>query len=112
MRSSLLAVWFACTITLLSSGAESAALSCQSASQCDDGDDCTQNLCVNGSCVNPQRSIGTSCADDGNECTRDACLPNGTGGLTCQHDPRTFGSPCNDDGNECTFDRCVPPQSG
>lgn len=112
MRSSVLVVWLACGITLLWSGAVSAGLSCQSAAQCDDGDECTQNLCINGSCSNPDRSIGTTCTDDGNQCTRDACLPDGTGGLTCQHEPRAFGSPCNDDGNECTFDRCAPGFDG
>ncbi|MGH7788781.1 MAG: hypothetical protein ACRERC_18060 [Candidatus Binatia bacterium] len=112
MRSSLLAVWFACAITLLWSGAASAGLSCQSAVECDDGDECTHNLCINGACSNPDRAFGTICTDDGNQCTRDACLPDGTGGLTCQHEPRAFGSPCNDDGDECTFDRCVPGFEG
>ncbi len=112
MGSRLLVVCFAFGIALLCSGPASAGLSCQSASECDDGDECTQNLCINGVCTNPDRSSGTNCTDDGNQCTRDACLPDGTGGLTCQHEPRTFGSPCNDDGNECTFDRCVPGSSG
>lgn len=112
MSVRLPAVWLVCGIILLWSGAASAGIACQSAAQCDDGDECTQNLCIGGTCANPDRSVGTSCTDDGNDCTRDACLPDGTGGLTCQHEPRTFGSACDDDGNECTFDRCVPGVDG
>ncbi len=84
----------------------SAGLFCQSAAECDDGNACTQNLCVNGTCSNPDRAPGTACASDNNDCTRDACLPDGTGRVSCQHQPVPYGSACTDDGNDCTFDRC------
>jgi len=74
MRPTLPAVWFACAITLLWCGAAFAGLSCQSAVECDDGDECTHNLCINGTCTNPDRS------DDDSACTQfDQCDVTGQG---------------------------------
>lgn len=85
-----------------------AGLFCQSAAECDDADPCTQNLCIAGSCSNPDRQPGTACTSDNNDCTRDVCLPDGGGGVSCQHPALQFGSACTDDGNDCTLDRCEP----
>lgn len=99
----------ACALSaLLWTAPVSAAVLCQSAAECDDGDPCTQNLCVSGTCSNPDRAPGTTCDSDNNDCTRDACLPDNAGGVSCQHVPVPFGSTCGDDGNDCTYDRCEP----
>ncbi|MEO8604485.1 MAG: hypothetical protein ABI629_18075 [bacterium] len=100
-------VCFAIMSSGLLHGSGAAAISCQSVADCDDGNECTQNLCVGGSCVFPDRPAGTACADDGNDCTRNLCLLSAEG-LVCQHPSVPFGSECADDGNECTRDACVP----
>lgn len=92
---------------------------------CNDGNACTADSCVNGQCVftplpdgspcndgNPctieDVCIGGVCAgipincDDGNPCTEDLCIDG-----VCFHVPVEDGMPCNDN-NPCTLnDRCV-----
>ncbi len=61
---------------------------------CDDGNACTVDSCVAGSC----QSTPVVC-DDGSVCTVDSCDPS----LGCQVSPVTC-----DDQNPCTVDRCDP----
>ena len=66
-------------------------------SDCDDGNPCTDSVCVNGECIH-QPLVGVSC-DDGNACSAgDVCLA--TGGCL-----GTIPVVC-DDGNACTLDKC------
>lgn len=90
---------------------------------CDDGDDCTlTDACNGGTCLG---SIVTNC-NDKNECTQDVCLPGGgcsnepSPGTCSDADACTTGDHCSDgecmssgaldcnDGNFCTDDSCVP----
>ena len=89
----------------------SAAQSCRLAADCDDGNDCTQNRCIDRACVFPLRPAGTACADDGNECTRDQCAP-GPSGFACQHNPVPPGSVCSTDDDACTRDQCLIGPNG
>ena len=106
---------------------------CSGDADCDDGNPCTLDRCLSGSCSNTLVEEGTPCPDDGNPCTADIC--NGTGECTHPDEPRgtpcgdgsdtactdpdtcngagvceandePFGTPCPDDGNECTADIC------
>lgn len=84
--------------------------SCIAASDCDDGDECTANLCdaVNGECgyrpIDGCCSAASDC-DDGNTCTTDNCAPAGT----CTHAPSAgccvADVDCND-ADPCTRDTC------
>lgn len=50
---------------------------CSGASECDDGDPCTEDVCQGGSCKNlPQESCCTQSSDcsDANSCTKDLCV--------------------------------------
>ena len=67
---------------------------CERHSDCDDQNDCSSDLCINGRCENPP--LDTPC-DDRNECTTDSCDP--VGG--CTNTPTTC-----DDSNACTTDTC------
>ncbi|HYP88093.1 MAG TPA: MYXO-CTERM sorting domain-containing protein [Polyangiaceae bacterium] len=66
---------------------------------CTDGNACTAEACVSGSCQYPAADAGTSC-DDGDKCNGDdACS-----GTSCKP-----GTPLNcDDGESCTKDSCGP----
>jgi hypothetical protein len=75
-------------------GAAGGAGGCSGAAECDDGDACTTDSCVAGSCHH-----GAVALDDGNACTVDSCNPV-TGP---SHTPVAL-----DDGNACTLDRCDP----
>jgi hypothetical protein len=114
MRSIRALVLIACVavmgIGVLGVSNASAAV-CQGVADCDDGNACTQNRCINGTCVFPERPAGTACTSDGDPCTRDLCLP-ATSVLTCQHPPVAAGSSCPDDGNPCTRDQCLPSSGG
>ncbi|MFQ5590703.1 MAG: hypothetical protein ACE5HE_06055, partial [Phycisphaerae bacterium] len=69
-------------------------------SSCDDGNDCTANVCSGGACTNPMLADGTACADDGNVCTDDVCRIG-----TCEHENNSASC---DDGNACTTnDTCA-----
>jgi hypothetical protein len=97
-------------------------LTCESDSDCVDGNPCTEDLCglVSGDCSNPPVADETPCGtygwctsgfcfepecalglppcDDGNECTLDQCS-----NWRCVFDPEPFGSSCSD-GDDCTAD--------
>jgi hypothetical protein len=99
---------------------------CTANPDCDDGNGCTDDACVNGQCAytanNATCSDGSACTigdvcsggacvpgspvicDDGDVCTNQACNPQ-TG--ACQYAPVV----CND-GNPCTDDACVGPGTG
>ncbi|NOY91745.1 MAG: hypothetical protein GXP55_11165 [Deltaproteobacteria bacterium] len=71
-------------------------LGCRSDSDCGDANPCTNDLCVDGSCMYPDN---TNACDDGDPCSvGDACA-----GGSCQPGPRLE---CND-GNRYTVDSCV-----
>ncbi len=65
----------------------------------EDGNECTQDVCVNGKCTHPSVKDGANCLDEGNVCTNDVC-DNGD----CAHNANS--AKC-DDGNQCTLnDSC------
>lgn len=70
---------------------------CQTPADCNDNDECTTDLCNNGTCAHQDVNV-----DDNNLCTVDACEPQT--GVT--HDPVNV-----DDNNVCTDDTC-DPQAG
>ena len=91
---------------------------------CNDGNSCTENdACMAGICVG-----GSSQCDDDNDCTDDICdpvegcrnLPRADGGQCSDHDACTTGDTCLngactplgnlscEDGNPCTDDSCDP----
>ena len=78
---------------------------CTTNEECDDGNECTEDLCVEGACQNnpypdntpctggvccsgvctvPTCTINADC-DDGEACTTDACLDGGTCAASCEH---------------------------
>jgi hypothetical protein len=68
---------------------------CVSDDTCEDGDFCTIDKCVSGTCLHQSKNC-----NDGNLCTDDSCDA-ATG--QCGHLP----AEC-DDGNPCTIDSCMP----
>ncbi len=48
-------------------------VACESAADCDDGNDCTIDACDAGQCSHTPQSPGTSCEADGDLCTVDQC---------------------------------------
>jgi hypothetical protein len=68
---------------------------CVDATQCEDGDFCSVDKCVDGECLHQDKNCG-----DGNKCTDDWCDP--ASGL-CVHET----AEC-DDGNSCSWDSCLP----
>ena len=68
---------------------------------CDDGDPCTDDRCVRGTCEHGPGPDGATCADDGSVCTRDVC-----GAGRCTHPAGADGGSCPDDGNPCTGEVC------
>ncbi|EGG21014.1 PA14 domain-containing protein [Cavenderia fasciculata] len=93
---------------------------------CNDGNPCTIDTCLNGTCVNSPKCLSNSCqyascdvettggecvyqqrnCDDLNVCTVDDCDPSLPVGKSCTHKP----DPC-DDKNACTMDACVSMNS-
>jgi hypothetical protein len=73
---------------------EVANVGCDSDADCDDGNACTTEACVQGTC---ERATKVNCCntaadcDDGNVCTRDAC--SGPGGF-CTHTPIVENAAC------------------
>ena len=67
---------------------------CVTPSQCDDGNLCTVNFCIEGNCL----TIPIDC-DDGNACTANTCNPMSG----CFNPPLSC-----DDGNPCTANPCDP----
>lgn len=104
---------------------------CDGPEDCDDGNACTTDECVAGSCANtPIPGCCQSAADcnDGNPCTDDACVSNACvytnntiacdDGNACTTSDACSGGACVggapldcDDGIDCTLDAC-DPQSG
>ena len=78
---------------------------------CDDGKDCTQNICMDvegmGTCSYPSEPDGSPCTDDGNECTTNSCA-----GGTCAATPVSDGTPCNGGADECAAGLCVERKWG
>lgn len=73
---------------------------CQSAADCDDGNDCTEDVCgfVGGGCIHRPAADGTECAFGE--------LPGLCMSVVCEED-LCDGVECNDD-SECTEDACDP----
>jgi Dictyostelium (slime mold) repeat len=69
---------------------------CQVDIECDDGDACTVDSCVDGMCVHTLIEC-----DDGNACTEDFCIPE----IGCVSEEINC-----DDGNACTEDFCFADQ--
>ena len=82
------------------------ALECTQDADCDDGDDCTKDICKDGSCHHECQQ-GLNC-DDGNPFNLgDKCLLYPlTGACFCQGQPECTGDFHCDDGNDCTKDWC------
>ncbi len=98
------------------------------ADSCDDGNPCTQDLCVEGSCENQPQNEGQSCSDGSicgeHQCQMGVCVklemePDGTpcdDNSLCTENDACMGGFCRgdmldcDDGNECTSDNCLPDQ--
>jgi hypothetical protein len=98
---------------------------CVTPAQCNDGNPCTQDLCVSSVCSNPPVTDGTSC-DDGDPCNGvrtcsggvcqqaspvvcgDACHACNSGTGDCDQVPGCClgAGDCNDN-NACTSDACV-----
>jgi hypothetical protein len=89
---------------------------CERAQNCEDGDPCTIDTCVDGQCEQ-SRSVDAACAvacADNNPCTTDS----GTAGncvflpiAGCNPTPCAPGDACND-GNACTTDSCKADKLG
>jgi hypothetical protein len=72
---------------------------CTMDEQCDDGNDCTQNVCTAGSCLNPNEDQGATCNQDGGAvCDGDGNCVECNNNLDCDE-----GFVC-DDNNDCVLD--------
>jgi len=82
-------------------GCSDAQPECERAADCDDGDDCSVDVCdpANGACSNTPADDGTKCDFDG--------LPGLCKAGVCEDAMLCEGVECNDD-NECTEDLCTP----
>jgi len=69
------------------------------ANTCPDGDSCTHEACVSGTCV--ITAVDCTYLDD--DCTFGVCDAQSG---QCETQPANQGSPCEDDQNECTLDVC------
>ncbi|MHC4796489.1 MAG: S8 family serine peptidase [Planctomycetota bacterium] len=112
-----------------------AALAVTTAADCDDGNECTDDVCSEGSCTNPNKPNGTACGDptdtlcdNPDTCLSGTCQPNYEPPTTecraaagecdvaetctgssadCPADQyEPGGTPCTDDGDVCTYDEC------
>jgi hypothetical protein len=82
-------------------------IECQTNQDCDDGNPCTSDACLDGACrSNPVADCCTAPGecDDGDDCTEDRCTDN-----LCEHVNLCcqVNADC-EDGNECTEDYCGP----
>jgi len=75
---------------------------CESPEDCDDRNECTQDLCADSMCEFAPVTDGTACDDDGNECTADMCA-NGR----CEATPVEDGTACRDGASACRAGSCV-----
>ncbi len=80
----------------------SVASGCASAADCDDGDPCTADDCVDGCCSHVAGVDGVPCPDEGNSCTTDVCMAG-----QCVHLVECSADSDCADGDSCTLDRCV-----
>jgi hypothetical protein len=74
---------------------------CETAEECDDDNECTEDRCANGVCELVPITDGTEC-DDGNECTDDMCA-NGV----CAGTPVEDGTACRDEQGTCQGGTCI-----
>ncbi|MCH7995200.1 MAG: FG-GAP repeat protein, partial [Planctomycetes bacterium] len=72
---------------------------------CDDGNECTSNICTAGECVFDALSAGVSCGDDTSDACTTADTCDGLGTCLANHVPD--GTICETDGNDCTEDTCA-----
>ncbi len=86
---------------------------CGSSSECDDGEPCTVNSCVQGVCQfspSPSCCLADAQCDDGNACTADDCIglggPNGGYCINVHLAGCCLGQSDCEDGNPCTVDAC------
>jgi hypothetical protein len=78
-------------------GASGPCMGLPNGATCTDGNPCTTDICMNGSCMS-----GPMSCDDGNSCTMDTCMP----AVGCTHMVNE-GMPC-EDGSACTVaDTCI-----
>lgn len=103
------------TLTLLFT-AQVQAQTCVMSTDCDDGDDLTQNICLDGECVffyNDLPCTNDADCDDNDDCTEDICLE---GENVCWHigKPECFPIPecygdadCNLSGDICLEGVCI-----
>ncbi len=75
----------------------------------DDGEECTDERCLDGECVHRPRADGSACRDDRNECSRDVCQSG-----RCEHAALEGVSMC--EASEypphgCIDRSCTPPDS-
>ncbi len=78
-----------------------AEVKCTGNPDCDDGKECTDNVCnlASGICSSTNRT--GACTADNLVCTSDVCVDG-----TCTHDPLDGDEPCTSDGDDCTADVC------
>ena len=75
---------------------------CTSNNECDDGDACTTDACINGACTNtPECTSNVACNDD-NACTTDVCVDG-----CCEHTPECAADADCDDEDADTVDTCL-----
>jgi hypothetical protein len=82
---------------------ETGSTCCQDCGCPDDGNACTNDVCVTNVCTHPSKPNGTACGDPSNtDCTNPDTCQSGV----CQpnHDPS--GTSCTSDNNDCTNDVC------
>ncbi|MFQ5413748.1 MAG: hypothetical protein ACE5E6_04740 [Phycisphaerae bacterium] len=76
---------------------------CTTNPECDDGNACTTDQCVSGTCTNTPVTAGTTCGSGPTACSaQDTC--NATG--QCLPNDMPDGTSCPGDGNACTADVC------
>jgi hypothetical protein len=73
-------------------------LGCTTNEQCNDGNECTEDLCVGGVCQNNPVPDNTSCTVGGTICCSGTCV-----------DPACSANPDCDDAEDCTTDTCLNP---
>ncbi len=84
-------------------------VNCLINADCDDANECTDDVCVDDACLNVPRPAGTFCGDNGaTDCTApDTC--DGAGACLPNHAPD--GAACTDDGLFCTgLEQCADGQ--
>lgn len=90
---------FLCVCTLGVMGCSEPPAECQNADDCNDANECTEDVCDSASrtCSNPPVEDGTACSLNG---ISGVCVSGACGENLCQ------GVVCEDDGNECTSNVC------